>query len=556
MASTILNVRDYGAVGDGKTLDTDAINRAITSAEPGSTIRLPTGTYLSYSVRLRSHLTLLLDRGATLLAAGDPPPPPEEMTALLTEEGNLPGGGRGDSSSFYAGDAFGLDAPPPSASATEAKDSFTPLPKKSAERKLHSLADRGAPGYDPPEHNSHDKYQDYGHSHWHNSLIWGDRLENVAIIGEGIIDGRGLAWNADPERPTGNKAIAFKNCRNVRLTDVTIVRGGQYAVLASGCDGVTISGLRIDTNREGIDIDTCRSVSITDCLVNAPNDDAIALKSSFALSTIQPTEDVTIRHCHVFGFDEGTLLDGTRLTTQKTAPDGGGVMGRIKLGTESNGGFRKIVISDCTFTHCRGLALETVDGGTMEDIAVSNLTMHDLTSAPLFIRLGHRARGPAGSPVSAVRRVSISHVEVLGAEPRFASILAGIPGHPIEGVQLSDIRITYRGGGGKTDAAAQPAEKEDAYPEPHMFGVIPAYGLYCRHVKDLRVRRMELSFEKEEKRSPVILADVHGASFEKFRARHHADAPMFVLRHVANIHLDDAGTMKQLRIASLEGGSL
>jgi polygalacturonase len=553
MASLILNVRDFGAVGDGKTLDTDAINRAIAAAEPGSTILLPAGTYLSFSVRLRSNLTLHLDRGATLLAAGDPPPPHEQILALLTADGILPGGGKGDSGSFYAGDTFGLDEPP----VQGPKDSSTPPPKKSAGLKFEMPAKvPGAPDYDPPEHNPHDKYQDHGHSHWHNSLIWGDHLENVAITGAGTIDGRGLTWNADPEHPTGNKAIALKCCRNVRLTDFTLFRGGHFAMLATGCDGMTIANLRIDTNRDGLDIDSCRSVSITDCLINSPNDDAIVLKSSYSLGAARPTEDITIRHCHVSGFDMGTLLDGTRRTTQKIAPDRGGVTGRIKFGTESNGGFRKIVISDCTFTHCRGLALETVDGGPMEDVLVSNLTMRDLTSAPFFIRLGNRARGPAGSPVSVVRRVSISHVEVTEAEPRFASLLTGIPGHPIEGVQLSDIRISYRGGGGKMDAAAQPPEKETAYPEPNMFGVIPAYGLYCRHVRNLTVRQMAVAFEKEDKRPPVMLEDVEGASFEKFQAQRHAEAPTMVMRNVSDIQLEEAGAMKKLRIASLQSGSI
>ena len=549
--ASILSVRDFGAVGDGQTLDTDAINRAIAAAEPGSMVRLPPGTYLSYSIRLRSNLTLHLDRGATLLAAGSPPPPHEQILAMLTAGGILPGGGRGDSGSFYAGDTFGLDEPLP----TAAKDLSTPPPAKSAGLKFDLPAKvPGAPDYDPPEHNPHDKYQDHGHSHWHNSLIWGEKLENVALTGEGTIDGRGLTWNADPEHPTGNKAIALKSCRNVRLTDFTIFRGGHFAVLATGCDGVTIANVRIDTNRDGLDIDSCRSVYITDCEINSPNDDAIVLKSSYALGAARATEDVTIRHCHVSGFDMGTLIDGTRRMTQKIAPDRGGVTGCIKFGTESNGGFRKIVISDCSFTHCRGLALETVDGGPMEDITIANLVMRDLTSAPLFIRLGNRARGPAGGSVSVVRRVSISHVEVTDAEPRFASLLVGIPGHPIEQVQLADIRISYRGGGGLMDARAEPPEKEGAYPEPNMFGVIPAYGLFCRHVRGLSVRDVTLAYQKLDKRPPVVLEDVQGAAFEKFHARRHDQAAGFVMRAVSDIRLEEAGTAKNLHIASLERG--
>ena len=224
----ILNVRDLGAVGDGKTLDTDAINRAIAAAEPGSVVVLRAGTYLSYSIRLRSNVTLHLDRGATLLAAGAEPPPLEEIRALLTEEGILPGAGKGDGGAFYPARFW--------TGRSAVRKRFTPpTEKKRWIEDRHARPGTGTPDYDPPEHNPHARYQDHGHSHWHNALIWGEQLENVAVTGEGTIDGRGLAWNADPERPTGDKAIALKNCRNVRVTDVTIFRGGHFAVLASGC---------------------------------------------------------------------------------------------------------------------------------------------------------------------------------------------------------------------------------------------------------------------------------------------------------------------------------
>ena len=370
------------------------------------------------------------------------------------------------------------------------------------------------PGYDLPEENSHDQYQDHGHSHWHNSLIWGEDLENVAITGEGMIDGRGLTWNADPAHPTGNKAVALKNCTRVTLKDFTIFRGGHFAVLATGCRQVTIDHITIDSNRDGLDIDSCQHVTITNCDINTPNDDAIVLKSSYALGEAKATEDVTIAHCRVSGYDMGTLLDGTFQTTQRIAPDRGGMTGRIKFGTESNGGFRRITISDCIFARSRGLALETVDGGPIEEITVKNVTMKDVTSAPLFIRLGNRARGPAGTRPGVVRRIKISNLIAENAEPRYASLFCGIPGHPIEDLELTDIQIRYRGGGGKKDAATRPEERETAYPEPNMFGVIPAYGLYCRHVRNLRVRNVMLSYEGQEKRPAVALEDVHRASFD------------------------------------------
>jgi polygalacturonase len=540
VANAIVNIRSFGAAGDGLSLDTYAIQSAIDAAQAGDTVQFPAGTYLSYSIRLKSHLTIQLDRGATLLAAGDPPPSHESIVALLSADGTLPGGGTGDAGSFYAGDSFGSDditppLNPPAAKPASAKPiSFAEAFAKGTVEKLGTRNAKSEAGYDLPEPNPHDKYQDHGHSHWHNSLIWGENLEHVAITGPGTIDGRGLTWNAAPANPTGNKAIALKCCRHVTLRDFTIFRGGHFALLATGCQDMTIAGLTLDTNRDGLDIDSCQRVIITKCRVNSPNDDGIVLKSSYALGAAMATEDVLIDDCHLSGFDLGTLIDGTRQKTQKIAPDRGGVTGRIKLGTESNGGFKNITIRDCTFAHCRGLALETVDGGPMENIAVERLTMRDLTSAPLFIRLGNRARGPSGMPVATVRNIRISDVTATDVEPRFACLFVGIPGHCIEGLTLENIRITYRGGGGLADAAAQPAEKKNAYPEPNMFGVIPAYGLFCRHVRNLRVHNFNVSTLAPDKRPPIVLDDVHDAHFTAISAQTH-DTPLSVQRNSSEI---------------------
>jgi polygalacturonase len=311
-------------------------------------------------------------------------------------------------------------------------------------------------------------------------------------------------------------------------------------ILATGCEQLTIDNLKIDSNRDGIDLDSCRQVTISNCQVNTPNDDAIVLKSSYSLGESRPCEDVTIRNCRLSGYDMGTMLDGTFGTTQKLAPDRGGPTGRIKLGTESNAGFRNVTITDCIFEHSRGLALEVVDGGVLEDITVSGLTMRDITSAPLFIRLGNRARGPAGSPVATARRISITNVVATDVEPRYATLISGIPGHFIEDVHLGDIQIQYRGGGGKLDAKVQPAEKENGYPEPNMFGVIPAYGLYCRHVKNLRVENVSFYFMKPDQRPAVILKNVHNGFFTNLMASRLPGVPGMVLHHVSRITVDDS----------------
>jgi len=210
----------------------------------------------------------------------------------------------------------------------------------------------------------------------------------------------------------GNKSISLKLCRNVIIRDITILHGGHFAILATGVDNLTIDNLKIDTNRDGIDVDACKNVRISNCTVNSPFDDGICPKSSFALGYARATENVTITNCQVSGYDEGSLLDGTYKRAFNNQNGTFSPTGRIKFGTESNGGFKNITISNCVFEYCRGLALETVDGGLLEDVTISNITMRDISNSPIFLRLGSRVRGPRGTPVGALRRVNINNVIV------------------------------------------------------------------------------------------------------------------------------------------------
>src|SRR5215204_4816054 len=496
VSATFYNIRNFGARGDGRTLDTNAINRAIDAASSagGGTVFFPAGTYLSFSIHLKSNITLYLDNGATILAA-DP--------------------------AIHKGK------------------------------------------YDIFEPNEFDMYQDFGHSHWKNSLMWGIGIENFAIVGQGKIDGKGLSRRSPgPQRPRtegetptsmknnvsplgetsplkemeglGTKAIALKLSRNVTLKDFTIFQGGHFALLATGVDNLTIDNLRVDTNRDGFDIDACRNVRISNSYVNTPNDDAIVLKSSYALGFNRATENVTITNSQVSGFDLGTFLDGTFGTTQEFAPDKDRVTGRLKLGTESNGGFKNITISNINFVHCRGLALETVDGGNIEDISISNITMRDITTAPIFIRLGRRQRAPEGTPVAKIKRIIIDNVVVSDAHHEFASIIAGLAESPIEDVRLSNIRIHYKGGGTTEDAGREPPENEKNYPEPSMFGVLPAYGFFIRHARGITFDNVSVSFEKTDARSAFLLDDVGNVEFFRTNAQLAPGAKMFVLKNVSN----------------------
>jgi len=201
----------------------------------------------------------------------------------------------------------------------------------------------------------------------------------------------------------------------VLLRDFSILHGGHFGILATGIDNFTLDNLKIDTNRDGMDVDCCRNVRISNCYVNSPWDDGICLKADHALGSSKQTEFVTITNCYVSGcWEEGTLLDGTY---KKIAPDVRGVShtGRIKFGTESDGGFRNITISNCVFEGCQGLALESVDGAILEDITVTNISMRDIMSAPIFLRLGNRMRAPEGRPIGTLKRVIISNIVCSGS---------------------------------------------------------------------------------------------------------------------------------------------
>jgi polygalacturonase len=398
-------------------------------------------------------------------------------------------------------------------------------------------------GYDPAEPGAGNPYQDFGHSHWHNSLIWGENLENVTIHGPGTIDGSGLiAGGALESAPLqGNKAIALKLCRNVAIREITIVNGGHFCILPTGVDNFRIDGLVIDTNRDGIDIDCCKNVRLSNTTVNSPNDDAIVLKSSYALNEARATENVTIDNCLVSGYDLGSLVDGTF----KVGPYGR--TGRLKFGTESNGGFENIAISNIVFEHCRGLALETVDGALLQDVTIDNVTMRGVQT-PIFLRLGARMRGPAGLAVGSLRRVSISNVTVIDADPRYPSTIAGIPGHPIEDVRISGLRHEMVGGLAPADAVPDPPELINAYPENYMFGTLPAYGFYIRHVDGITLDDVSVGFEQIDTRPAFVLDDVSDADFHHVRADKARGAATFVLVDVEDFMITDGRPVDDARI--------
>jgi len=450
LAETV-NVRDFGARGDGVSIDSPAFDAAITAAcsKGRGVVTVPEGVYACYSIHLKSHVTLRLEKGAVIKAA------------VPTEN----------------------------------------------------------QGFDLPEPNEWTAYQDFGHSHWQNSLLWGIGLEDVHIEGEGLIDGSGSLSRGTPRRGStvaeANKALALKECKDVSVRGVSFLMCGHFAMLLTGVDRLTIDNVTVDTNRDGIDIDCCEHVSVTRCKVNTLNDDAIVLKCSYALGYLKPTAFVRVENCEVSGYDPGTFMSGEKGTTIEKAPDRDGPTGRVKLGTESNGGFHHITIRNCTFNHCRGLALETVDGARMEHIRVSRLRMDDIVNSPIYICVGDRMRGPATLPPSKAHDIRIKDVKVTRCDSRYALLISGLEGNCVEDVLLKDIDIEFKGGLTLEDVREQrngnsffrSLPQLKGYPEPSAHGIQPAWGASLHHVRNITFKRVNLHLLQPDEREKFYFED-------------------------------------------------
>lgn len=452
-SSADYNVRDYGAKGDGKTLDHQAINAAIDScvAHGGGRVVVPAGTYLCGSIRMKSHVELYLSAGAKILAA------PASMKA-----------------------------------------------------------------YDEAESWEGPAYQDGGHTYFKNSLIYAIGQEHVSITGRGMIDGQGLT-KKDTEKGgvvnggnigTGDKAIAFKLCRNILIRDVTIYRGGHFAIILTGCELGTVDNVTIDTNRDGFDIDCCKYLSVSNCKINTPRDDALVLKSSYALKKPVITEHIAITNCVITGYKLGSLLDGSYIPEPVSW-----VCGRFKLGTESNGGYKNISLSNSTFMYSSGLAFEEVDQGIMENITMSNITMNHVHHYPIYITTGCRNRSPKErTTVSTGRDIMISNMVANDVDSLAGIIVTGMPDEPLRNITLSNIQLQFRGGGRAELAKREYREQGKNYPEPRFAKETPAYGLFARHVDGLEVNNVTFRTMKPEYRPAAMLVDVKNESITNLKA--------------------------------------
>jgi len=435
-SSAAYNIVDFGAVNDGLTVNTVAINKAIAacSADGGGKVIVPPGTFLSGTITLLSNVELHLEMGASLLASTD-------------------------------------------------RTDFPRQPQPA----YRSLKDKGG---------------------WF-ALIYALEAHNIAITGLGTIDGNGAMQQPDPTLFGGDldgrpRNILFISCKGVRVEGVRMRNSGMWNQHYLDCEDLLIDRIEVynhsNRNNDGIDIDGCRRVVLSNSIIDS-DDDGITLKSTGSAST----EDVVIINCVVSSFCNA-----------------------IKAGTESTGGFCNISISNCVVKPSRsnvspvfntprhgitGISLEIVDGGTMEGIAISNVTIEG-TECPLYVRLGNRARKHTEDaptpPVGRMRNISISNV-VAYHTGNFSSSITGIPGHYIENIQLSNVQFFNQGGlksGGYIQDYADVTEDEKGYPQPTVWGNLPASMLFIRHAKNVSLVGFQFGSAMPDPRPPIIAVDV------------------------------------------------
>ena len=221
-----------------------------------------------------------------------------------------------------------------------------------------------------------------------------------------------------------------------------------------------------------------------------------------------------------------------------------------------SGGFKNIVIGNCVFENCRGFALESVDGGPIEDITFTNIVMRNICNAPFFLRLGARLRAPQGIDVGTFRRVTINNVICDASTNDAPAIIAGIPGHLIEDVRVSDVVMVQKGGAAAALADIVPPEQERDYPEPSFFGPLPAQGLLIRHARNVEFYHIGIESVQRDERPFIWLGDVDGADFSHLNISPRDDVPAIRLREVRGVRLSGSRGLPETQLNHLTDGRI
>lgn len=427
-------ITDFGAVADGKTVCTQAIQAAINkSVQANGKVVIPAGDFVTGTLFLKDNTTLVLEKNARLLGSKE----------------------------------------------------LTDYPKVKVD------------------------FRFWGDEWTYQSLIIAHNVNNITIEGQGTIDGRGGSFptttKKKPDRYRNRPYLLWiAECKGVTVKDIELRNSAMWMQSYIRCERLRIDGIRVfnqsNKNNDLMDIDGCKDVIITK-VIGDSDDDGITFKST----TDRISENIIVSDCIISSHCNA-----------------------LKFGTETTAGFRNVTVTNCVIRESQvknaltgyaegicGIALEIVDGGIMENIAISNIVI-DGPRVPFFVRLGNRARKhykeAPNPPLGSIRNVFISNIVARASTPIGCSI-TGIPEGKVKDIALSNCRFICTGGVEEDLSNKKVEELRELYPESTMFGTLPAYGLYVRHVNNINVNGISFTLESPDTRPAIICDDVNGGNF-------------------------------------------
>jgi polygalacturonase len=359
-------------------------------------------------------------------------------------------------------------------------------------------------GYDVAESNQYDQYQDYGHSHFHNAMFYGDRLTDIGFTGSGTIDGGGHLITGNPDSGQADKILSLTRCDGLTLNGVRLRRGGHFAILTNNCNHITSDGLRVDTasDRDGWNVISASNVTITNADISA-NDDALVFKSDYALGAKLPNGHVTVAN--------------SRLSAQ--------CCNALMFGSETCGDFSDYHFQHITITGAdkSGLGMVSMDGATISDVHYRDITMTGVRS-PIMEKIGTRKRCGNNPGVGHIGNITYDNVTATGASPSFSPTLWGESGsNRISGVTFTNVHITVPGGNGAMSTSV-PSNNATDY-NPNSIGTRPAYGWYLHNANNVTFTTSSVGFASDDGRPAVIANAGSNLTFNGFTVERGSKSP-------------------------------
>jgi polygalacturonase len=447
----MLNVTDYGAVGDGKALNTAAIQKAVDdcSIGGGGTVFIPNGRYLTGTIFMKSHVTLHLEVNAALLGSRRQEDYPTDSSLVHKQRYDL-------------------------------------------------------------------------EPHMNTALIYCQDCVDIGFEGPGTIHGNGQEWEGF-YRPM---MLRFLRCENIRMTDIRLRNPGSWCTAFLECRNIFVRGVDIVTvnngNGDGLDFDSCRNVVVSDCILNC-SDDCICLQNSVRGSICG---NITITNCIMTGKWAG-----------------------CRFGLLSVGGFEDITVSNCVIhdVDCSGFKIQMCEGAVLRNVLVENITMRNVPR-PLMITLNHygfHVDGDGSPPETGVltglkfNNIIIGSDQSKGYLENSGIVIQGSPGFEISNIELNNIDYTVYGA---DDAAPLPLGgiPDMVGKRPEFFvwdGLLPSYGLYLNHVKEISIRNMKLRCLHPSRKAAVAISEATDVLIDGLRFSDSIGVPGVISDHVRELDI-------------------